>query len=117
MDSSGNYMLWSLIYGDGGSIDAGAWSELQVISSAPSDGDFEYCNVFLDRPDVYRCFFVEKFNGTEAYSRPFWACTIPGTDFEESRWREPVPFDLSSVYGLAIAHHGYYCWLSSANGV
>jgi hypothetical protein len=28
-----------------------------------------------------------------------------------------VPFNLSSEYGLAIAHHGDYCWLSNPSGV
>ena len=32
-------------------------------------------------------------------------------------WREPVPFNLSSEYGVAMAHSGNYCWLSNANGV
>jgi len=116
-DSNGNFKLWSLIYGDGDEMAAGTWSELKPIASAPSDGDFEYYRVFMDKPDVYRCFFVEKFSGTEAYYRPFWSHFIPDTSFLNNHWREPVPFDLSSEYGLAIAHYGDYCWLSAPYGV
>ncbi len=117
LDSNGNFKLWSLIYGDGGDVSAGTWSALKEFASAPSGGDFEYRSVFMDKPDVYRGFYVEKFTGTAAYNRPFWYHSVPETDFLESLWREPVPFDLSSEYGMAIAHHGDYCWLSTPYGV
>ena len=61
----------------------------------------------------YTAFFVEKFAGTKAYSRPFWTHSIP----DSRLWREPVPFNLSSEYGVAIAHHGDYCWLATSSGV
>ena len=116
-DSDGNFKLWSLVYGDGGDVSAGTWSALKEFASAPSDEDFEYRSVFMDKPDVYRGFYVEKFTGTEAYKRPFWSHSVPETDFVDNLWREPVPFDLSSEYGMAIAHHGDYCWLSTPYGV
>ena len=116
-DSGGDFKLWSLVYGDGGEVAAGTWSELKEFASAPSDGSFEYRAAFMDKPDVYRCFFVEKFTGTQSYERPFWSHSVAGTKFIDNLWREPVPFDLSSQYGLAIAHHGEYCWLSAPYGV
>jgi len=116
-DSTDNYKLWSLIYGDGGDVAAGSWSELKELASAPSGGDFEYRQPFLDSPDVYRGFFVEKFTGNQSYNCPFWTHSVLDTGFIDSLWREPVPFNLSSEYGLAIAHHGEYCWLSVPAGV
>ncbi len=116
-DTSGNFKLWSLIYGDGGDAAAGSWSELKEMASAPSGGDFEYRQPFLDKPDIYRCFFVEKFAGNEAYNRPFWSHSVLGASFIGSLWREPVPFNLSSEYGLAVAHYGDYGWLSCPAGV
>jgi hypothetical protein len=116
-DSSGNFKLWSLIYGDGGDVVASSWSALKELASAPSGGDFEYHRPFLDKPDVYRCFFVEKFTGSQAYNRPFWSHSVLDARFIENLWREPVPFNLTSQYGLAIAHHGDYCWLSNPAGV
>jgi len=116
-DSDGNFKLWSLVYGDGGDVAAGSWSELKDFASAPADGDFEYRTAFMDKPDVYRCFFIEKFDGNEAYSRPGWSCSIPDSKFVDNLWHEPVPFDLANQYGLAIAHYGDYCWLSSPCGV
>ncbi|GAI71371.1 unnamed protein product, partial [marine sediment metagenome] len=116
-DSNGNFKLWSLVYGDGGEVAAGTWSALKEFASAPSDGNFEYHRAFMDKPDVYRCFFIEKFTGTEAYNRPFWSHSVPDIKFIDNLWREPVPFNLSGEYGVAIAHHGDYCWLSTPYGV
>ena len=116
-DSADNFKLWSLIYGDGGDVALGTWSDLKEFASAPSDGNFEYCRAFIDKPDVYRCFYIEKFTGTEAYNRPFWSPSVADTKFLANLWHEPVPFDLSSEYGVAIAHHGDYCWLSTPYGV
>lgn len=69
----------------------------------------------LDKPPpvYYLAFFVERFTGTKAYNRPFWTHSVPDTRW----WREPVPFSLSSEYGLAVARHGDYCWLSTPGGV
>ncbi len=115
-DTAGDFKLWSLIYGDGGDVAADTWSGLKEFASAPSGGDFEYHRAFMDKPDVYRVFYVEKFAGTQGYNRPFWSHAVPA-DFLDNLWREPVPFNLSSQYGLAMAHYGDYCWLSSPYGV
>jgi len=116
-DLNGNFKLWSLVYGDGGDVATGAWSELREFASAPSDGSFEYRAAFMDKPDVYRCFFVERFSGTESYNRPFWSHSAVDGKFMDNPWHEPVPFNLSSQYGMAIAHYGEYCWLSTPYGV
>ena len=50
-DSNGNFKLWSLIYGDGGDVAAGTWSDLKEFASAPSGGSFEYHRAFMDKPD------------------------------------------------------------------
>jgi hypothetical protein len=116
-DNDGNFKLWTLVYGDGGDVAAGSWSGLKEFASAPADGDFEYRTAFLDKPDVCRCFFVESFSGNQSYSRPGWSYAVPGSKFIDNLWHEPVPFNLDSQYGLAIAHYGDYGWLSSPCGV
>jgi hypothetical protein len=116
-DQLGNYKLWNLIYGDGGDVTVGTWSPLKEMASAPAGGNYQYKQPFLDNTDVYRCFFIEKFTGSEAYSRPFHTCAVPGASFLDSLWMEPVPFNLSSEYGLAMAHYGDYGWLTSPDGV
>jgi hypothetical protein len=116
-DNDDNFKLWTLVYGDGGDVAAGSWSELKEFASAPADSDFEYRTAFMDKPDVYRCFFVESFSGSQSYSRPGWSYAVPESKFIDNLWHEPVPFNLDSQYGLAIAHYGDYCWLSCPCGV
>lgn len=116
-DTSGNYKLWSLVYGNGGDVPSGEWSDLKEFASAPADGDYEFLRVFMDKPDVSRCFYVEKYGGNEAYQRPFWSHAIPDTAFTDNLWLEPVPFDFSTEYGLAVAHDSTWCWLSNPRGV
>ena len=116
-DSAGNFKLWSLVYGDGGDVTAGTWSALKEIASAPVSGDYEYKQPFLDKTDVHRGFFVEKFIGIEAYSRPFQTHTLPGAHYYDGLWVEATPFNLSCEYGLALAHHGDYAWLTNPDGI
>jgi hypothetical protein len=114
-DTAGNFRLWSITYGDDGKLPAGSWTELQTLAEAPCDGNFSYRHAFLDKTDVFRCFYIENYSGSEAYSQPFSTHTIG--NFANNLWLEPQPFNLQSQYGLAIAHHIDYCWLSCANGV
>jgi hypothetical protein len=116
-DTSGNFKLWSLVYGDGDAVPSGTWSALRELAAAPSGGAFEYRQPFLDKTDVHRCFFIEKFTGDEAYSRPFRSHAVPGAVYADGLWREPAPFDLSSEFGLAIVHDAEYAWLANPSGV
>jgi len=110
-DQDDNYHLWSITYSDS------QWSELKSFARAPAGGNYRYQQAFLDKPDVHRAFFIEKYDGTQAYSHPFWSHSTTGSQFTDNLWREPEAFNLGSEYGLAIAHHGEYCWLSSASSV
>ena len=116
-DAVGNFKVWSLVYGDGGNVSTGVWSPLKELAAAPAGGDFLYGAVFTDKPDVYRAFYMEKFNGVQSYSRPFWTHSIPDAGFIDNLWREPVPFNLSCEYGIAISPSGNYAWLSTASDV
>jgi hypothetical protein len=116
-DSAGSYKLWSLVYGDGSSLPAGCWSDLEIIATAPAGGEYIYRQAFMDKADVFRCFYVESFNGQPGYSRPYAIHNVSATAFVQNLWCEAQPFDLSSEYGLVPLHHGACCWLSSAAGV
>jgi hypothetical protein len=117
-DTGGNFKIWSLVYGDGGEVAAGTWSALKEINSATSDGSYQMLNVYLDKMDgVYRCFYNEKYSASEASNRPFCSQTLPDTSFLDNRWREPVPFETESPYGLALAHTSNYAWLTNPWGV
>ena len=116
-DSDGNYHLWTLLYGDGYGQSTGTWSGLTSISLASSGSGVEFHAPFLDYPDAYRMFFIEKYTGTVSYTRPYWGHTTLLSDYADGLWREPVPFNLTSSYGVALAHNSAYAWLSTPSGV
>ena len=116
-DSTSSYRLWICIYGDGYSYGVGDWSSLMEQTSASPNSSVEFRCPSLAYPDVFRLFFVEKYSGSEAYSRPFWSYSLPTSEFGSNLWREPVPFDLAATYGLSIAYNGNYAWLSCPSGV
>ncbi|MDD5339133.1 MAG: hypothetical protein PHG35_06985 [Dehalococcoidales bacterium] len=91
--------------------------EKRVRVTAPSGGDFTFSQPFLDKTDVHRAFFTEKFTGIESYSRPFWTHTLPGAHYYDGLWHEVVPFNHTNNYGLALAHDDDYAWLACPNGV
>ena len=119
-DSWNNYKVWGCIYGDGAEQSPGTWSSLVDLTQASATASVELRCPALTQPDVFRAFFVEKHTGQEAYQRPYWAHTLPGQGFSQGLWREPVPFDLASDYGVAMACQGPSwrdVWLSTPFGV
>lgn len=72
---------------------------------------------YVDLPDVFRLFFVEKYTGTASYSRPYWSHSLATAEYISNLWREPVPFNLTSNYGMAMAHSSTHAWLSTPSGV
>ena len=111
-----NYKVWSTVYGDGHSQTSGFWAPLEEITMASEGSDMEFHCPYLDLPDLYRVVFVEKYTGSEAYARPYWSYTVPESTFISNLWREPVPFNLSSNYGLAIVHDEAHVWLTRPDG-
>ncbi len=116
-DSAGSNKVWTCVYGDGYSRSPGIWSSLGELMAASAGSNVEFRCPYLDFPDVFRLFFIEKYTGTESYSRPYWSHSLASADFIANLWREPVPFNLSSNYGMAMAHGGSYAWLSTPYGV
>jgi len=109
--------VWTCILGDGYSGAADTWYSLAELTIASADSDIQFNAPFLNMPDVFRLFFVEKYTGSEAYSRPYFSHYLASGDFISNLWREPVPFNLASDYGLALAHSGSYIWLTRPDGV
>jgi len=116
-DSSSNYKVWTCVYGDGYSASPGTWSSLAELTISSAGSGVEFHCPYLAFPDVFRAFFVEKYTGTESYIRPFWSHSLATADFISNLWREPVPFNLTSTYGVAIVYHSSYVWLSTPCGV
>ena len=116
-DSSGKNKVWTCVYGDGYSQSPGTWSSLAEITVASPGSNVEFRYPYVNFPDVFRIFFVENYSGTASYSRALWSHSLATAEFISNLWREPVPFNLASSYGLALAHSGSYAWLSTPSGV
>ena len=111
------FKVWTTIYGDGGDVTSDTWSSLKELTLAESNANVEFSHPFLANIDTFRLFFLEKFTGTASYERPIWSFTPPNALYLDSLWREPVPFNLTTSYGLAIAGNGSNLWLSTSSGV
>jgi hypothetical protein len=116
-DSAGSNKVWTCVYGDGYSQSPGTWSSLAELTVASPGSNVEFRCPYVNFPDVFRIFFVEKYSGTASYSRPCWSHSLATAEYISNLWREPVPFNLTSSYGLALAHSSTYAWLSAPYGV
>ena len=76
-DSSGAAKVWTTIYGDGFNHPLDTWSPLTELARADAGSNMTFRAPFLDRADVPRLFFVEKYTGSQAYSRPLWTHVCP----------------------------------------
>jgi hypothetical protein len=117
-DANSNTKVWTAIYGDGYSQAVGTWSALQEVTTANAGSNVSFQAPSLSYPDEFRLCFVEKYTGTEAYTRPYFAYSPATADYVNNLWREPFPLlDISSDYGLAMAYNATHAWLSSPGDV
>lgn len=116
-DSSGDAFVWTSIFGDGFSQAPNTWSSLREVTRTSSGSGVSLQAPFLAQPDTYRLTFVEKYTGSLSYSRPYHSYSPATADFATNLWREPVPFNLTSDFGLALAFSSGAAWLSTPAGV
>jgi len=115
--SSGVAGLWTVIYGDGRSQALDTWSALMELTLASAGSSVQFRAPSLAVMGRYRLFFVEKYAGSQAYSRGQWTHLAPMQDFVSNTWREPVVMDTGGDFGLAAAAGPAYVWLSTPSGV
>jgi hypothetical protein len=116
-NSANEAFVSSAIFGDGFSQAANTWSALREVTRASAGSSVTFRAPFLSQPDTYRLTFVERYTGAAAYNRPQHSFSPATADFASNLWREPVPFDLSTEYGQAIAFSTTAAWLSTPSGV
>ena len=116
-DSDEQAYVWTCIFGDGIWQTTDTWSALRELTRASAGSSVTFRAPFLGRPATQRATFVEKYTGTTAYSRAYHTYGPPPANFAENRWREPIPFDLDTEYGLAIAFDINAAWLCTPYGV
>ena len=116
-DSARNDVLWTCVYGDGGELPAERWSDLKEVNHADGGSDVEFHNPFVVASDPPRLSYVERHTGVSPWRRPYLSNILAGATFGQGIWRDPIPFDLDTEYGLAMASDGTTLWLSSPLGV
>ncbi|MBM2832430.1 MAG: hypothetical protein HW414_1482 [Dehalococcoidia bacterium] len=110
-DASSNWILWSVTW------DWTVFIAYAVISQAPAGGAVDLSYPSLARPDTWRFFYVDSFTGTPTVHRPHQHYLSPGQTFDAGFWREAIPFNFTSAYGLAIGSTSGYAWLTHPKGV
>ncbi len=78
---------------------------------------FQYTAPFVAYPDNFRCFFVERHTDPITQNRVNFSYCPYTADYVNVLWHEPVPFDLDTLYGVAIAYDNQHVWLSTPYGV
>lgn len=117
VDSTSRDGVWSAIYGDGSSQAPNTWSILRDIMLRESTEPFQYTAPFIGYPDVFRSFFVERHTDPTTQDRVYFTYSPTTADYINNLWREPIPFDLETQYGIAIAHDAQNAWLTTPYGV
>jgi hypothetical protein len=115
-DAAGIGYVWTCLFGDGFSQAVDTWSALREVTRASSGSQVSFRAPFLAQPDSYRMTFVEKYTGSVSYKRPYHSYSPATADYAQNLWREPVPFDLTSDFGLALAFSATAVWLSTPAG-
>jgi len=116
-NSAAEAFVWTAVFGEGFSQALNTWSALREVTRASAGSGVSLRSPFLSQPDTYRLTFVEKYTGSVAYNRPYHSHSPATVDFAANLWREPVPFDLTSEFGQAIAFSAAAVWLSTPAGV
>ena len=115
--SSGDAKVWTCVHGDGGALADGAWSPLREMNTARSSSGVSFHHPFLACADVMRLTFVERYTGASNYQRSAHTHGLAGLSYADNLWREPVPLNIASTYGVAIASSASHLWLCTPGGV
>jgi len=99
-DSAGKYKVWTCVYGDGYSQSPGTWSSLAELTVANPGSNVEFRCPYVNFPDVFRIFFVEKYSGTASYSRAL--CLTPWPPPSSSPTCGASPCPSTSVQALKV---------------
>jgi len=116
-DVDDNRSVWTCVYGDGNQASVGTWTALQDIMVMGTDTSYDYRAGSIDYLDEFRPFWCEWRNSPPETYHIYWTYSLPDKDYIDNLWREPIPFNYDSYYGLAICHSATHAWLSSPNGV
>jgi hypothetical protein len=110
--------VWATRYGDGVNLTIDTWSALREVTGAAEASGVSFAAPAVAwEDDAFRLFFVETYDGDEAYTRLQWSTLALLFDFNEEQWREPAAFDFEGAHGVAVAISATRIWLVSSDGV
>jgi hypothetical protein len=117
--ATGDAKVWTAIFGDGVEQAQNTWSALSEVATASAGSNVSFRSPALALLQHWRLFFVEKYAGTQAYSRLQSSVMNAATTFSNEQWSEPAAFEFEGDYGVAAsaANLDGYLWLASAAGV
>lgn len=116
-DGDGSPGCWSTRFGSGVGGPPGHWSALAPVIVASPGLDVSYRATGLAHAGAPRAFLVESYAGAGAFDRAMLATGLAGGAFEDGEWRDPLPFEHASPWGIAAAASGTHAYLASASGV
>jgi len=116
-DGDGAPGCWSTRYGSGVGGPPGHWSALAPVLVASPGLDVSYRASGLAHAGAPRALLVESYAGAGAFDRVMLATGLAGGATEDGEWRDPVPFEHASRWGVAAAASGTHAYLASASGV
>ncbi|HXG42143.1 MAG TPA: hypothetical protein VNL95_05390 [Dehalococcoidia bacterium] len=116
-ETGGRAGVWAAAFGDGYRQGVGTWSPLREVQRADAGTGVAFAAPCLSAPDVYRLGFLESYSGSQPYARLQLSHLVTDVDFADNWWREPLPSDIASAHGVAMAGSGTALWLSAPAGV
>lgn len=95
--------VWAVSMGDG-ALPSNAWSSLVNVAEADASGGITFAAPFIAQAGITG---FATFRQAEANGVPYGRFMLTHeVDDHLAPWREPVPLDGTSAYGLAIAYDG-----------
>lgn len=116
-DGDGAPGCWSTRYGSGVGGPPGHRSALAPVLVASPGLGVSYRATGIAHAGAPRALLVESYAGTGAFDRAMLATGLAGGAFEDGEWRDPVPFEHASPWGVAAAASGTDAYLASPSGV
>ena len=119
-DATAAIPIWKItqyIFGDGYSQAPNTWSSGVVIHSAISASGISLHAPHAAKPDVARATFRQQFTGTVAYDRTHQTNQPATAAYADALWREPVPLNITALWGVAISYDATQVFLTTARYV
>jgi len=115
--TDGSPVLWASQFSDELISPPDEWQALRTVMTRPSTEPFTYAFPFSVPADVNRAFFVESHTDPVTQDRIYWTHQPTDTHYGYDTWLEPVPFNLETPYGAALAYSAPDLWLTTPYGI